>query len=231
MGNTGLAVAKVVSRLASLGLDEGANSFLHDCFKQFGIQVVPVQGDPAEIFNRQKFEACLLRLYARDAESILSAARNSTSNRRMIIYGIARNGQEALQYSSYGINAILDEPLDRSSVLKVVRSTHLLVVHELRRYVRIPVVVETVIDDGSHKKITAVTQEVSGGGLSLRSSSKISSDSARISFTLPGAKPISIRAVICWSRVKEDLYGFRFDPSDPARQAVKNWIDQYLEIM
>ena len=232
MGNSGLAVSKVVARLAGVGLDQISSSFLNDCFKQFGISVMPTAGDPVELFSRQKFEGCVVRLYGTDAETILSAARNSSSNRRMVIYGIARNTQEALRFASYGINAIFDEPLERSSVLKVVRSTHLLVIHELRRYVRIPVVMETSIDNGGPRKLMTVGQEVSAGGMSLRSETKISpTEPVRLLFTLPGVKPIEIRAVVCWSRLGENTYGFRFDPDDPSRQAVKRWIDQYLEIM
>ena len=75
MGNSGLAVSKVVARLAGVGLDQISSSFLNDCFKQFGISVMPTAGDPVELFSRQKFEGCVVRLYERDAETILSAAR------------------------------------------------------------------------------------------------------------------------------------------------------------
>lgn len=231
MGNSGIAISKVSARLASIGLDQTANNFLQDAFKQFGVQVISPGGTPEEIFSRQKYEGCVLRLYAPDAEQILSAARNSSSNRRVVIYGIARNTQEALRYSSYGINAVLDEPLDRQGLLKVVRATHLLVVHELRRYVRIPVVTETQIESGN-KTISAVSLEISGGGMSLRCDSPLTSlDPVRAHFTLPGSRKVSVRAHICWARAAESLYGLRFDPTDEGRMKVRTWIDQYLEIM
>jgi PilZ domain len=229
MGNSGTALSKVTARLASIGLDQAGNSFLQDCFKQFGVQVVATQGEPSEIFNRQKYEACVLRIYAPNAEQVLSAARNSSSNRRMVIYGIARNTQEALKFSSYGINAVFDEPLERQSVLKVVRATHLLVIHELRRYVRIPVVMEVAIETGGTKNLVAASMEVSAGGMSVRCASSVPSDTVRLVFTLPSAKITRVRAQVCWSRQKEQLYGFRFDSTDEARLAVRRWIEQYLE--
>jgi PilZ domain len=229
MGNSGTALSKVTARLASIGLDQAGNSFLQDCFKQFGVQVVATQGEPSEIFNRQKYEACVLRIYAPNAEQVLSAARNSSSNRRMVIYGIARNTQEALKFSSYGINAVFDEPLERQSVLKVVRATHLLVIHELRRYVRIPVVMEVAIETGGTKNLVAASMEVSAGGMSVRCASPVPSDTVRLVFTLPSAKITRVRAQVCWSRQKEQLYGFRFDSTDEARLAVRRWIEQYLE--
>ena len=232
MGNSGTGVSKIVARVGSVGLDESKNAFLQDSFKQFGIQLGQITGNFSEVLSRQKFEACIVRLYAPDAEQILSAIRNSTSNRRMVIYGVARNTQEALRFSSYGINAIFDEPFERQNVLRVVRSTHLLVIHELRRYVRIPVVMEAMIDAGQPQPLRVITQEVSGGGMSVRCTSPFpSQETVRVSFALPGTKPIRVRAAVCWSRPEENLYGFRFDSTDDGRLDVRRWIDQYLELM
>lgn len=223
---------KITARIASIHIDPACNAFLNDCFRQFGISVVPAEGDPAAIFNRQKFEACVLRLYDPDADRILKAARNSPSNRRLVVYGIARNTQEALRYSAYGINAVLDEPLDRQSVLKVVRATHLLVIHELRRYVRIPVVSQAEIDSGNRVPAPATTVEVSSGGISVRCSTPLpKSDPIRLLLALPGMEKLSVRAFICWYRETDKVYGLRFDSSDERRLKVRGWIDQYLEIV
>lgn len=232
MGTSGVSASKVAAKVASIGLDDPSTAFLKDCFRQFAINIAPLTGDVSQLLGRQKFEACVLRLYAPDAEKILSAARNSTSNRRMVIYGLARNTQEALRFSSYGVNAIFDEPLERQGVLRVVRATHLLVIHELRRYVRIPVVTEAAIDAPAVKRIVAASEEVSAGGMSVRSSVPVpAQDMVKVSFMLPGEKQVKVRASVCWSRPKENLYGLRFDPSDDARLPVRNWIDRYLELV
>lgn len=222
---------KIFARTASVHIDNACNAFLHDCFKQFGIHIVALPGDPVTHLNRQKFEACVLRLYDPEAEKILKAARNSSSNKRIVIYGIARNTQEALRFSSYGINAIFDEPLERQSVLKVVRATHLLVINELRRYVRLPVATEALIEAGAGST-KATTVEISSGGMSVRSPSALgSSDSVQVTLTLPGASRLSVRAYVCWAKPVEKLYGLRFDPGDERRMKVRAFIDQYLEIM
>ncbi len=232
MSNPGISISeKVSARIATLHLSEEINRMLQDCFRQFDVQIVPLTGDPLPVLTRQKFEACILRLYDPDAEKVLSTTRNSTSNRRIILYGIARDAREALRYSNYGINAIFDEPLEKQSVLKVARATHLLVLHELRRYVRVPVVIEASIQAGN-KTLFAVTVEVSAGGMSVRCDSPISpNDLVRVEFALPRQPKMTLRAFVCWSRESEKLYGMRFDPSDPSRGEVRNWIDQYLEIM
>src|ERR1051325_10974140 len=190
MSSTSVAAipGKIAARTASVHIDPACNAFLGDCFRQFGISIIPLEGDPVAVLNRQKFEACVLRLYDPEADRILKAARSSPSNRRMVLYGIARNTQEALRYSGYGINAVLDEPLDRQSVLKVVRATHLLVIHELRRYVRIPVGSQVEFDVNG-RQIVGTTVEVSSGGISIRCLAPLpKSDPIRLTLTLPGIR-------------------------------------------
>ena len=222
---------KITARIASIHIDPACNTFLNDCFRQFGITVVPAEGDPILLLNRQKFEACVLRLYDPEADRILKAARNSPSNRRLVVYGIARNTQEALRYSSYGINAVLDEPLDRQSVLKVVRATHLLVIHELRRYVRIPVASQAEFDVNG-QPIIGTTVEVSSGGISIRCLAPLpKSEAIRLTLSLPGIEKLYVRGFVCWYRESDKVYGMRFDATDERRLRVRAWIDQYLEIV
>jgi hypothetical protein len=234
MSSTSVAAipGKITARTASVHIDPACNAFLGDCFRQFGISIVPLEGDPVAILHRQKFEACVIRLYDPDADRILKSARNSPSNRRMVLYGIARNTAEALRYSNYGINAVLDEPLDRQSVLKIVRATHLLVIHELRRYVRIPVVSQAEVELNSRGTAQVTTVEVSSGGMSVRSVTPLpKSDPVRLLLSLPGLEKLSVRAFICWYRETDKVYGLRFDSSDERRLKVRAWIDQYLEIV
>lgn len=230
--STTAVTGRITARTASIHIDPACNAFLHDCFKAYGIHIVSLTGDPVPQLERQKFEACLLRLYDPEAERILAAARNSNSNRRMVIYGIARNTKEALRYSNYGINAVLDEPLDRQSVMKVVRSTRLLVINEMRRYARVPMVSRAVIETASGS-YPVMTVEISSGGLSVCSPATITAkDSVMVSLTLPGRSRFTVRAVLCWERKGTDkIYGLRFDPNDPARLKVREWVDQQLEIV
>jgi PilZ domain len=220
---------KIVARAAGLHIDPLCNTFLNDCFKQFGIQLVPLTGNAEASFQRQKFEACLLRLYDPDAEKILSAIRKSNSNRGMVVYGLARNAMEGLRHSSYGINAVLDEPLERSNVVRVVRATRLLVMSELRRYVRVPVVSEALLES-SAGRAPVTTLEVSSGGLSLRSRWLLPTNQpVKLGLELPGQSSVNLRAFICWGRAADKTYGLRFDTADERRLKVRSWIDEYLE--
>jgi len=227
----GTTARKPIARLAMIGLDANSGDILRDCFRQFGVSTTPVVDDPSHRFLKEKFEACVLRLDD-GAEPVLEQIRNSPSNRRIVIYGIAKGTQAAMRYSKYGINAVFEEPLDRPSVLKVVRSTHLLVINELRRYVRVPIVTEASIE-AQDKRIASSTLEVSAGGMSLICSSKLHlGHSVQIAFALPilNVGSLKVRASVCWARENENAYGVRFDATDDRRLQVKRWIDEYLQI-
>jgi hypothetical protein len=225
------APRRIVARVLLAGLDELTSAVLRDCFKQFGIHTVSSNGDTEKRLQKEKFEACVVHLGRSDAESVLSAARNSASNSRIVIYGISRDTQEAMRFSKLGINAVIDHPVERQSALKVVRSTHLLVVHELRRYVRLPVVTEVKVDHGEGK-FHANSVEISAGGMSMKTDIRLPKEHpVEVTFSLPpNGKMVVSRASVCWRREAADMLGIRFDPTDDRRLEVKRWIDSYLEI-
>ena len=212
-------------------LDEPTSAVLRECFKHFGILTISSRGDTEKRLQKEKFEAMVVQLGRGDAESVLNTARSSASNSRMVIYGVSRNTQEAMSHSKLGINAIIDHPVDRQAALKIVRCTHLLVVHELRRYVRLPVVTEVAVDYG-RATFRATSVEISGGGMSMKSQVRLAKEQpVEVSLSLPPqGKLVLTRATVCWMREDADMLGIRFDPTDERRLEVKRWIDGYLEI-
>ena len=217
---------KAAARAALVDLNDAARTLLVECFRQFGIETVVMSGQPAERLHKEKFEACVLSL-RNDSGDLMSAARSSPSNSRCVIYGVGGNAQEAMRYSKYGINAMFHEPLERPAALKLVRATHNLVLHEFRRYVRIPLMTEvSVVGDGH--RLTASSIEMSCGGMSLKSPEDVSVGSnVEVSFSLMTLPRIVVRGTVSWRKPK--TFGVRFDAADERRQKVKLWIDSYLE--
>jgi Tfp pilus assembly protein PilZ len=222
---------KAYAYVALIGLGEEAAKLIADCFKQFGIETAVFSPEDAPgRFKREKYEACVLSLKNENAENLLADIRQSTSTQRMVVYGICATMQEALRFSKYGVNATFNDPLDRQNLLRVIRATHLLVLHELRRYVRIPIVAEVQVrSNGTRYSATMI--EVSGGGLSMQSKAQLSlGEVVEVSFALPNAKEVSLRGSIVWIRPDATTTGVRYDVQDPNREAVKSWIDDYLDI-
>jgi Tfp pilus assembly protein PilZ len=219
-------VRKSAARTALVGLNESSRTLLAECFRQFNIETVVMSSDAAERLHKEKFEACVLGL-GDGADAVMEAARSSPSNSRCVIYGMGGNAQECMRYSKYGINAIFNEPLERPAALKLVRATRMLVLHEFRRYVRMPVMTEvSLVGDG--RRVSASSIEISTGGMSLKSSEDFSiGTNVEISFSLMTLPRVNVRGVVSWRKPKS--LGVRFDATDERRQKVKIWIDSYLE--
>jgi PilZ domain len=218
---------KAAARAALVDLKESSRTLLTECFRQFGIETVLVSSSAAERLRQEKFEACVIGLGA-GADAVMDAARTSPSNSRIVLYGLGGNAQEAMRYSKYGINAMFQEPLERPATLKLVRATHMLVLHEFRRYARIPIMTEVTIVSPDNQRVTASSLEISSGGMSLKSAEDMPSGAnVEISFSLLTLPRVNVRGVVTWRKPKS--FGIRFDPTDDRRQKVKTWIDAYLE--
>jgi hypothetical protein len=214
------------ARAALVGLNDPARALLSECFRQFGIETVPVTANAAERLHNEKFEACVLGL-SQDSAEVMEAARSSRSNSRCVIYAVGGSAQEAMRFSKYGINAMFHEPLERPAMLKLVRATKMLVQHEFRRYVRIPVITEvSLVSEG--RRAVGSSVEISSGGMSVKTSEDFSTiTNVEVSFALMTLSRVNVRAAISWRKPKS--IGVRFDPSDERRLRVKTWIDSYLE--
>jgi CheY-like chemotaxis protein len=217
---------KAAARAALVDLNESSRNLLSECFRQFGIETAVMSGQAAERLHKEKFEACVLNLSG-DAGPLMEAMRTSPSNSRSIIYGVGGSAQEAMRYSKYGINAMFHDPLERPAALKLVRATHLLVLHEFRRYVRIPVMTEVSVVGEGHR-FSAGSIEISSGGMSLKSPEEVPvGTSLEVSFSLLTLPRVVVRSTVSWHKPKS--FGVRFDAADERRRKVKVWIDSYLE--
>jgi hypothetical protein len=217
---------KAVARTAVVGLKDPYRALLTECFRQFGIETVSLNDDVPKRLTKEKFEACVLGL-GNGAESVMEAARASRSNSRCVIYGVGGNAQEAMRYSKYGINAMFTEPLERTAAMKLIRATRMLVLHEFRRYARIPIMTEVlVVGDG--RRAVGSSIEMSTGGMSVKSPEDFSiGTGVEVSFALMTMPRVNLKGTVSWRKPKS--FGVKFDPSDQRRQTVKRWVESYLE--
>ena len=219
---------KTAARVALFDLPEPSGQLVTECFRQFGIETTSIARAQSDRLRREKFEACVLSL-KEDSGGIIEMARASASNSRMIIYGLGGTAQDAMRYSKLCINAIFHEPLERSAAIKLVRSTQNLVLHEFRRYVRIPVMTEVglVMSDGS--RFTATSQEISSGGMSLKGNHVPEQGcQVEVSFSLLTLPRVWVRGEVSWKKPNK-TFGVRFDSTDDRRQRVKEWIVSHLD--
>jgi hypothetical protein len=210
-------------------LEEGSRSLLGECFRQFGIDTVPMTAAKADRLASEKFEACVVHVGSQPT-SVLACARQSRSNSRMVIYGLGGTLKELMKLSEYGINAIFNEPLERPAALKLVRATQTLVLHEFRRYVRIPVITQVSLVAGSNGHFHVSSHDLSSGGMSLKGTIDLSPGAAvELSFSLLTLPRVWVRGTMSWIKPASKMFGVRFDPRDTRRLKIKEWVDSYIE--
>jgi hypothetical protein len=220
---------KSSARIALVNLPDSTRGLLTDCFRQFGVQTVVLHGDAAQRLNKEKFEACVLSLVP-GAETVMEAARTSPSNSHMVIYGVGGAIKDTPRFSKYGVNAVFNEPLERAAALKLVRATQVLVLHELRRYVRIPVITEVSVVTSEGQRFAATSQEISSGGMSLTGpETPAPGQAVEVSFALLTLPRLWVRGGVSWRKAPSKRFGVHFDPKDDRRLKIKEWIDGYLE--
>lgn len=221
--------SRPVCKVALLNLDEGTAQIFTDAFKQCRIQTVEIVTRDYSGMGPERFDGCVLHL-SPGCEPMLEGLRNSPRDRHVFIYGLLPQRQTIEHAAKFGINVLISEPLNRQAVVKTVRATHRLVLHEFRRYVRIPFIMEVELKIGfSVHRCSSV--ELSGGGISVQSNSSLKvGESAECSLSLPATKKLSCHANVCWVKPAEKLAGLRFAVSDPRRELIKTWIAEYLEM-
>ena len=219
---------KNIPRVALFDLAEPSARLITECFRQFGIETVTIRPESADRLQHEKFEACVLPL-VENSGKIIEMARSSPSNSRIVVFGLGGTAQDSMRYSKLCINAIFQEPLERSAAMKLVRSAQTLVLHEFQRYARIPVMTEVgiVMSDGG--RITATSQEISSGGMSLKGHHVPERGAAvEVSFSLLTLPRVWVRGEVSWTKPNKS-FGIRFDPTDERRQRLKEWIVAYME--
>ncbi|MBV9182635.1 MAG: PilZ domain-containing protein [Acidobacteria bacterium] len=220
---------KFSARAALVDLQESSKTLLSECFRQFGIDAVAMTVPESPRLSSEKFDACVVRMSPL-AEAVLESVRGSRSNSRMVIYGLGGTLKDTMRLSKYGLNAVFHEPLERPAALKLVKATQMLVLHEFRRYVRIPVITEVSVAAGE-RHFTATSVELSSGGMSLKSPVELSHGTqVEISFALLTLPRIWVRGAVSWVKQPSKVIGVRFDPQDERRLRIKEWVDSYLEI-
>jgi hypothetical protein len=218
------------ARVALIDIDPAVAAALTDCFTQMGVAAEPL-AVTADLAKR-KYEGCVVDLRRSDAEGTLEAARSSPRNRRIVLFGIYSDPAELRRFSRFGINALFALPFKRLDALKVLRSTQTLLLHELRRYARIPLAtsVELAVAGQTWR---GMSRDLSGGGMSLqfgRLPRVTLGDAASVSLIVPPSSSVSVRGVVCWIYEPDVLVGVQFSPDQEALKPVRKWVDGYLGI-
>ena len=209
--------------VAIIGITPESSAILQQALQSFGLKscVLTVPS-----FN-SRFSGYILRVDARSTEW-LQSIRSSPHHSGAPIIGIAPKGTDVGRLSHLGLNALLIEPLQMTDAMRAVRTTHLLLLHGIRRHVRVPIVLEVTLQMDGAPTIHGLSRDVSYGGMSVATDAGIYPDrEVQAAFSLPGGSGLTLQGTVVW-RHNPDLIGLRFAFDEQQRAEVRKWIDRYL---
>ena len=211
--------------LAVIHAPAAAVNLLRQCFRQYRIDAQPVTPSVEQV-KTAAFDACAIRL-DNEAGPYLEALRGTQLNRRCLVYGFGST-DEALRFSQYGVNCLFEGTASADAIAREVENTYLLLIRQLRRYVRLPLVTAVKVVTAERGTLAGLTREVSAGGLSVYAIEGLAvADTAQILFGLPGLPGLEIPGAVCWRLEAQRTTGFQFRPCND-RVRLKAWIDEYL---
>jgi len=215
--------------VALIGVPAAGEPTLRAAFKLFSIETQSLNGNVRQALQAGRFAGCVVRLDA-NAGPLLEFLRSSPANRHLPILGLCPAGAKIAEFAKVGLNAILHEPIMEAEAVKVVRSVHTFIRHEPRRHVRIPIVLETEVKISGAQSFSALTHDLSYGGISVTTEAKVFPDNdVEIRFRLPNGEPAKVGGTIVW-RHHPNLLGIRFAAGDEGGNSVRQWIDEYLRL-
>lgn len=221
------APAKSAVRVALIGLNPATAEVFSGTLGRFSIESVVLSSKTADALRKESFRACVVQLGA-ESEKLVRKLRSGGTH--VAIMGICAKPAEMPSYARLGLTALLAEPVDKAAVERIVKGTQLLIAGEMRKHVRIPIVLEAEFTPDSAPGFAGLTRELSYGGLSVVTKADLSPDhSGELALKLPSGQKIKARATVIW-RHHPDLLGLKFDAEDPQRELIRKWIDEYLEL-
>jgi hypothetical protein len=224
------APAKKTPTLAAIGIDLKQLDFFKTSLQKCCIQIDVAAYDFAKPPKNADVNAFVVRLDA-NAEEVLTKIRSAEEFRDTLIYAVG-SGADVMNanLTEFEISVLLPD-LSAPSVTDAVQSTYQLLLHQLRRYARIPIVTPVLIGTGD-SSVKAISRNVSAGGMSLSLLSAGALDALQsepvlqVSFSLPHSNRFHLSSVIV--RKADKLINFQFLGS-PDQEELKAWIDRYLQ--
>lgn len=183
-----------------------------------------------ERLSRGKYEAVVVDCDdAAGATEVLQNVRSAPSNRKVLALALVSGGDPSLA-SGLGANFVLEKPIVPEHATRVLRAAYGLMVHERRRYNRLPANHVVHVTYGSILDHKAVMTNLSHGGAALRGAPGLGArQTLFLTFMLPGdGQSIKAQGETTWCH--GDRAGVRFlKLSAGARKKLDLWLGAQME--
>jgi hypothetical protein len=219
-----------IATVAAVGIEPSTLEELKSAWRMFGIEVRLVPYEGLRTLKDQTINAFVVRLGS-GAKPILQAIRSTDKYQHTLIYGVGEDA-DIVGMAEFEISVLMPD-LNEDSVIEAIQNTYQLLLNQMRRHARIPMVIPVKVTAGAFT-INAVSRNISAGGIRLSLVEPAEAqmvalrpdDISQISFEAPHAARFHLPSTLV--RKSKNSVGFEFQVS-PDQQELKHWLDQHLQ--
>lgn len=160
------------------------------------------------------------------ASALINGVRGSTSNAADVVFAFIKNADQAAGARRMGANFVVPQPFTADSVAPYIRAGYGLMVHELQRYFRAPVVFTVHLTGTDRRRLSARSIDLSSGGLAIVATENlIVGKRFDAVFQIPGSgEAAEVGVTVCWTD-GNGRAGLRFlSPSELVQATIQRWL-------
>jgi hypothetical protein len=218
-----------IATVAAVGIDPSSLGPLQSAWKMFGIQADLLPYEGAASLKNVTVNAFIVRLDA-GARPLLKAIRSIEKYQRTLIYGVGKDADIA-DLAEFEISVLLPD-LSEESVIEAIQNTYQLLLNQMRRHARIPMVIPVKVTAGAFT-LDAVSRNISAGGIRISLTEPADAQMmalredgvSQITFQAPHASRFHLPSHLV--RKSKNSVGFEFQVS-PDQEELKHWLDRHL---
>jgi CheY-like chemotaxis protein len=185
-----------------------------------------------DLLAKRKFDAVIVDCDdLQNGFDLLGALRQTQSNAKSVAFAVV-NGKTTTQDAFHsGANFVLQKPLTPLHAARCFNAALNFMVRERRRYYRHPVEIPLRITLPHNQELTAMTTNVSEGGMAIRVLGKLPKDvQAQFRFTLPGVNiSLELKGQVAWADGTGHA-GIRFvEVPQSSQYQLEKWLTDHLQ--
>jgi len=179
-----------------------------------------------------KFEALVVDFKDREeALELLKKSRQMTSHKAAVVLAILNSNDEMPSAFRAGASFVLVKPLSPAVLMRTLRVSYPLMVHERRRSFRCQVQIPVYVSIGSQTEYMVTSANISEVGIAVTNSHGLQvGDRVGLRLTLPHTQAAArITAEVCWHN-PAGAAGMEFIKiPGPAKEQLVSWLAERLE--
>jgi DNA-binding response OmpR family regulator len=182
--------------------------------------------------DHYKFEALVVDFKQREeAEAFLKKSRQTRLHKAAVVLALLNSNAEMPNAFRAGASFVIVKPLSGRVLMRTLRVSYPLMVHERRRYFRCPLQIAVHVSGVAEHEIVATSDNISEGGMALTNARGLKlGDKVTLRFTLTGKEVAAkINAEVCW-RDETGSAGMEFvNVSMGMKEELASWLEEKLE--